>query len=399
MNSAVSALDSRREAGPQPINLIGLFPELTGVGGVQEAARLTAAALDEIAAQRGGVARFLSLNDAPALRAIDVAGRDISFRGFGRGKARFVLSGIAHARRSDRHSPAVVVAAHPHLAIPAELMKSMFSRLKVIVMAHGIEVWTPLSTSRARALRRSQIVLAPSSYTAERLSEVQGVARENVRTLPWPLNPEFQRLASDCSKLSVPQGFPAGRIVLTVGRWAASERYKGVDDLIHAVARLRPSYPDLQLVAVGEGDDVQRLAQLATSLSVADCVHFVSGLSRPQIAACYSRADIFALPSSGEGFGIVFLEAMAFAKPVVGAAAGGALDLIQDRVNGIRVPPRDPEKLADALAQLLSDEPLRAKLGRAGAVLVREKYSFAAFKNGVAAILDECIAANARNRS
>ncbi|MGH9561420.1 MAG: glycosyltransferase, partial [Terracidiphilus sp.] len=176
----------------------------------------------------------------------------------------------------------------------------------------------------------------------------------------------------------------------TVCRCVASDRYKGVDDLIHAVTQLRLGHPDLQLLAVGGGDDLPRLMQLAESLGVADRVHFLSGLSRAQIAACYSRADVFALPSTGEGFGLVFLEAMAFAKPVVGAATGGAVDLIQDGINGVLVPPHDAQKLSEALAALLCDEALRASLGQAGVELVRTKYSFAGFKQGLERILDEC---------
>lgn len=398
MNSAVSALGHEPNLQARPIQVIGLFPELSGVGGVQEASRLTAAAIEEIVMERGGVAQCISLNDSPALRVIDIAEHRIPFRGFGRGKVRFVLSGISHMRRTDRHLPVIVIAAHPHLAIAADVMKRLFPRVRVIVLSHGIEVWRPLSATRTRALRRSQLILAPSRYTGEKLTEIQGVPPERVRRLPWPVNPEFERLACDRAKLSLPLGFPDGRIVLTVGRWAASERYKGVDDLIDAVAQLRPTYPDLHLVAVGEGDDVQRLSQLAAKLGVAGCVHFLSGLSRPQIAACYSRADIFALPSSGEGYGLVFLEAMTFAKPVVGAAAGGPLDLIQDGVNGILVPPRDSQKLTQALATLLSDEPLRTRMGRTGAHLIQEHYSFAAFKDGLNRIIDECISADIRNR-
>jgi phosphatidylinositol alpha-1,6-mannosyltransferase len=398
MNSAVSASNQEPELHPRPIQVIGLFPELSGVGGVQEASRLTAAAISEIVAQRGGAAEFLSLNDPPGSRVIDVAGRAISYRGFRRAKGRFALSAIIHARKSHGKMPAVVIAAHPNLAIPADVMKRIVPRLRVIVVSHGIEVWRPLSTMRRKALRRSQLVLAPSRYTGEKLNEIQRVAKERIRRLPWPVNPDFERLADDGSKLPLPPGFPNGRIVLTVGRWAASERYKGVDDLIHAIAQLRHAHPELQLVAVGEGDDVERLAHIAATLSVGVCVHFLSGLSRNQIAACYSRAEIFALPSSGEGYGLVFLEAMTFAKPVVGAAAGGAVDLIQDGVNGILVPPRDSQKLIEALSSLLSDERLRTRLGRAGADMVRKHYSFAAFKDGLDRILDECISADIRNR-
>ncbi|MGH9740609.1 MAG: glycosyltransferase family 4 protein [Candidatus Acidiferrales bacterium] len=391
MNSrATASSDAHSTVGLQPIHIIGLFPELLGVGGVQEAGRVTAAAISQIVRERGGEVEFLSLNDSAGRTSFEFDGRRISIRGFGRAKVHFASSAMRLARRARKDMSVVVVAAHPHLAIPADLMRRVSPRLRVLVMTHGIDVWTALSPVRMRALRRAWLVLAPSHFTEAKVTTVQGVAPESVRVLPWPLNPEFARFASESSTLLVPRDFPIGRILLTVGRWAASERYKGADDLIRAVAQLVPSCSDLQLVAVGSGDDVPRLLRLAKSLEVAGRVHFFSGLSRAEIAACYSRADAFALPSTGEGFGLVFLEAMAFAKPVVGVAAGGAVDLIQDGVNGVLIPPHNLQKLAEAIAALLRDDSLRARMGQAGVDLVRRKYCFGAFTKQLERIFQEC---------
>jgi glycosyltransferase involved in cell wall biosynthesis len=175
-----------------------------------------------------------------------------------------------------------------------------------------------------------------------------------------------------------------------VGRWAASERYKGVDDLIRSIAQLRMKFPGLCLVAVGQGDDLSRLKQIVADLKVSESVRFLTGLSRQEIAACYARCEIFALPSTGEGFGLVFLEAMAFGKPLVGAACGGAVDVVEDNVNGLLIPPGDSERLAEALATLLEDESLRSKLGQRGAEMVRQNYSFEVFQSKLELILEEC---------
>jgi glycosyltransferase involved in cell wall biosynthesis len=179
----------------------------------------------------------------------------------------------------------------------------------------------------------------------------------------------------------LPLEFPPGKVILTVGRWAASERYKGADDLIAAVAQLRPKFPNLHLVLIGQGDDVVRLQTLAAKVSTTDTVHFIQGISREELAACYARADIFALPSTGEGFGLVFLEAMAFGKPIVAAAAGGATDPVENEINGLLVPAHNPEQLANALARLLNDEALRSALGRRGLEKIHSQYSFNRFES------------------
>lgn len=378
------------ESTSQKNRIIGLFPELLGVGGIQEAGRLTAAALSEIASRDGWSTEFLGLNDPPGPHSLDSGGRVIALRGLGRAKVRFALAAIGRARSCARDGACIVLAGHPYLAVPAGWMQRACPRLKTVVMSHGVEVWTPLPLFRRWALLRANLVLAPSRDTAQKLAHVQGVSAEKIRRLAWPLSPSFLRMADTRAELTLPAAFPRqGRIILTVGRWAASERYKGTGELIRAIAQLRATVPGLHLVAVGGGDDLPRLRKLAADLGVADCVLFLENLSRGEIAACYARADLFALPSTGEGFGLVFLEAMAFAKPVVGAACGGTTDVVEDGVNGLLVPPDDAGALARALYGLLSDESLRVELGARGAEIVRRKYSFEVFQAELETILGE----------
>jgi glycosyltransferase involved in cell wall biosynthesis len=233
------------------------------------------------------------------------------------------------------------------------------------------------------------MVTAPSSDTLQKLIQIQHVDSARTRRLPWPLNPDFVQLAEQ-REFSLPANFPQGRVILTIGRAAASEQYKGTDSLIQAVAQLSAAIPDLHLVAVGGGDDLDRLKNLAADSAAAGRVHFLQGLSRAEIAGCYSRCEIFALPSAGEGFGLVFLEAMAFGKPVVAAASGGAVDLVQDGENGLLVPVRDAAALTSALRRLLEHTALRQALGAKGAAVVRERYSFESFRAELEILLKEC---------
>ncbi|MFZ1974707.1 MAG: glycosyltransferase, partial [Candidatus Acidiferrales bacterium] len=236
---------SARAPTSQPKRIIGLFPELLGIGGVQEAGRQTIAALDGIARRNGWETVFLSLNDASGHQQLPPTSQPISVRGFGRSKMPFLLAALRLAVGSTN----MTIAGHPNLALPAAFMNSVSRRLKTIVISHGVEVWQPLSHIRRAALHRADLVLAPSRYTAQKLNEVQGLPDEKIRQLPWPLSPDFLALATDPTSLPLPHEFPQGRVILTVGRWVASERYKGVDDLIFAVAQLRHKVPRLHLVA------------------------------------------------------------------------------------------------------------------------------------------------------
>ena len=289
--------------------------------------------------------------------------------------------------RAARRRGKLVVAAHPNLALPSSLAQELASGCKSIVMTHGVEVWTRLPSLKRRALLRANLVLAPSRYTAQKLNQVQLVQAAKIRRVPWPLNPEFLRMADAPYSLPLPDNFPSGLVVLTVGRWSVSERYKGTDDLIKAVALLGAIAPDVQLVAVGDGDDLPRLKSVAQEHSVQDRVHFLTNCSREELAACYRRADLFALPSTGEGFGLVFLEAMAFSKAVVGAACGGAIDLIDHEKSGLLIAPHDVNQLAESLRRLLQDESLRHEMGRRGGEVARQQYPFSAFQTQLEEIL------------
>src|ERR1700691_6099252 len=366
--------------------IIGLFPGFLGVGGVQEASRQTATALDAIAKENGWRTRFLALNDPPGDGRFAWGGSEVSFRGFGRAKIPFVLSAAILRWGNTR----IVLAAHPNLARPAACVKAFSSPLRMIVMAHGVEVWSPLSAVRRRALLCADLVLAPSSDTAKKLVAVQGIPSQRTRRLPWILSPNLVHMAEAPALLPLPHDFPKGSVILTVARWAASERYKGADDLIRATAQLRTAVPDLHLVVVGSGDDIPRLRELASDIGAHDRVHFLEGLSQEELGACYAHADVFALPSTGEGFGLVFLEAMAFARPIVAAAAGGSTDLVEDGVNGLLIPPGDQPALAKALQGLLADDSLRVALGQRGAEIVRGKYRFDLFQSQLATILASC---------
>jgi phosphatidylinositol alpha-1,6-mannosyltransferase len=368
------------------MQFVGLFPDLLGIGGIQEVSRQTVHALLDISARNDWSSSLLGLNDSRGIHEFSVGENKSAFRGFGRSKLRFILAALQIVQKKPR----VVLAAHANLAPIASWMKRLAPQIKIIVMAHGVEVWQPLPARRHAALLAADIVLAASTSTVQKLTEVQQMTPEKIRRLPWPLDPEVLAMADASANLPIPPAFPPSPVILTVGRWAASEQYKGVDDLIRALAKLRATFPSLTLAAVGAGDDLPRLQKLATELDVATAVRFLTNLSKQELAACYARADIFALPSTGEGFGLVFLEAMAFAKPIVAAAAGGSTDLVEDNVNGLLIPPRDQGALIQALDQLLRDAALRSTLGQRGAEIVRRKFRFDLFQSQFAAILAAC---------
>lgn len=368
--------------------IVGLFTELLSTGGVQRAGRHVAAVASAFGAQRGIPCRFLSLNDPQGLHPVHVDSCEFSVSGYARSKSQFALAALRAAGRN----PSLVIALHPHLAPILCAMNWRSKKFQSVVFAHGIEVWQPVGWPRGAALRRADLVIGPSSDTVQHLFSDQGIPAERVQRLAWGLDPEFEARLATPGHGSLPPGFPEhARTILTVGRWDPAERYKGADTLIAALPRLLKSLPDSFLVLVGDGGDRPRLEQLAHDLGVTEHTRFLRGLMQEELFACYANCDVFALPSRGEGFGLVFLEAMAHGKPVIGGAHGGALDVIEDGVTGWLVPHGDIERLSGALESLLAD-PVRAKeMGTRGRDRVLRTFSFEQFQTKLTQILNEVL--------
>jgi len=356
--------------------IAGLFSELLSVGGVQRAGRHLSAVLAEFAASQGRDCRFLSLNDPRGPHRSRLGKQDCAFQGCGRSKAALVFAAL----RLAAARPALILVGHPHLAPVGAAIRQMARSSKLAVVAHGVEVWEPLSGLRKWGLRKADLVLGPSSDTCAKLQAVQGLPDSRVQRLPWGLDPELYAAAQSQETVRPANGFPSGRVVLAVARLSMEERYKGVDTLIRAVARLQPRLPDLHLVTVGDGDQRSELEDLARALEVTHRVHFLGPLSGEVLFDCYRRCDAFALPSAGEGFGLVFLEAMAFGKPVIGGAEGGTPDVIADGDTGFLVPAGDVARLAAVLESLFTQDELRRQMGQRARERVEEQFLFEHFR-------------------
>lgn len=371
-------------------SIVGLFTDVLPAGGVQRAGRHAAAVAAKFASDRGMAFRFLSLNDPQGLHTLRVGSLEFSVSGCARSKIAFALAALRAAGRN----PAVVLALHPHLAPIVSLMRTRCRNFHSIMFTHGVEVWQPLSWTRGGAMRRADLVLGPSADTAQHLVAEQKVSLSKVQRLPWGLDPEFEERVTSCASFAPPPEFPrGGRTILAVGRWDSSEKYKGADTLIEALPRVLKASPDAALALVGDGNDRLRLQGLARDLQVSNHTYFLNGLTPEQLSGCYANCDVFALPSSGEGFGMVFLEAMAYGKPVIGGAHGGIPDIVEDGKTGLLVPHGDADRLAQAIEFILDDPQRAVDMGARGRERVATSFSFAQFQAGLTEVLSRVLVA------
>lgn len=212
----------------------------------------------------------------------------------------------------------------------------------------------------AFAARQAQDVIAVSDYTSQ-LVAATGAFSADVHLISPGVD-----IPVDTEPL--PESRPT---FLTIAR--LEDRYKGHDVLIRALPLIRAKVPDVHWVVIGDGPLRTGLEQLAHSHRVADAVSFLGALSDEERNAWLRRAHLLSMPSrlpaggfAGEGFGIVYLEAAAYGKPVVAGNVAGALDAVVDRETGLLVDPTDPLAVAEAITRLLLDPDLARRLGAAG---------------------------------
>jgi glycosyltransferase involved in cell wall biosynthesis len=359
---------------------VGIFPELSELGGIQQVSRHTGAILAKRARERNLACELLGVNDPGGRACFKVGHQEFGFTGFGRSKISLLFFLLRRMPRID-----TLYLGHVNLAPLGLLLRLIRPRAQIYIVTHGVEVWEPLPTLRRWGLRHAQKVISVSTYTAGAMVRAQKVKPQRVHVLFPALDPGFTQEPCVNAALSLP---PSGHMLLAVGRLVSSEPGKGIDSVIKTLPKVIEAVPDAFLVVVGKGDLQPRLEEIARENSVRDRVIFVGALQHEQLKGCYSRADVFVMPSRQEGFGIVFLEAMAFAKPVIAGAHGGAPEIVQEGVTGFSVDPDDLEALTDRLIQLLQDEPLRARMGAAGRQRVEENFTFARFEEEMTRILN-----------
>lgn len=217
-----------------------------------------------------------------------------------------------------------------------------------------------LARLEARHVRRCDRVITTSVYSSERIAEFYGTKLEKIFVVP-----ELIDLASWRQGLAEAPLTPGPPRILCVAHLYPR---KGVDTLLRAFVPLKSR---AVLRIVGAGPQRLRLEHLARDLAIADRVHFLGHLPLHALTAEYRNATIFALPSAQEGFGIVFLEAMASSLPVVAGRAAAVPEVVAEGVTALLVDPNDEAALTNSLETLLDDPAQREAMSAAGCLRVQ----------------------------
>jgi glycosyltransferase involved in cell wall biosynthesis len=318
----------------------------------------------------GGISRFnrdflSALNVCPLVERVYALPRVISDpieesipeaivyeRRAARGRVSFALAVIRHALRGPRAD--LVICGHINV-LPLAWAAARLARARLALVVHGYEAWAP-STHRLSNLlvNRIDAFIAVSRYSAERFVQWSGVPKSSRFILPNCVNlDQFEPRERDLVLVNR-YGLRSAIVMLTVGRLATGERYKGVDQVIEVMPRLLRQLPDLRYLIVGDGSDRPRLEAKVRAQGLLDYVIFAGRVAEAEKVAHYNLADVFVMPSHGEGFGIALIEAAACGIPVVGSSVDGSRDALLDGRLGRMVDPTKPDDLVLAIGAAIN---------------------------------------------
>lgn len=246
-----------------------------------------------------------------------------------------------------RNRPTIIFSAHLYHG-PLALILARLTGARLVSQLHGTEVWEPLPYFARIALEASDLILTVSRDTRARTLDQLSIAPERVVVLNNTVDDAFCPGDRDAAR----RRFGVGEelATLTVSRLDDRDGYKGHDRIIKVLPDLRRRGIAVSYLVAGVGPDRERLERLAQSLEVSDQVRFLGMVPKGDLPDLYRAADLFVLPSTGEGFGIAFVEAMACGTPAIGLAIGGIPDALADGKLGICISPEEfPSALIAAL--------------------------------------------------
>jgi glycosyltransferase involved in cell wall biosynthesis len=266
---------------------------------------------------------------------------------------RFAASGLAGA---GSHRPDHIISTHVNFGPVAQLAKRMFG-VPFTLVAHGIDVHPGLPLRTLAAMRESQRIIAVSHWTRDRVLDLGGIEPRNVTILPNTVDESRFTIGEKPAALRKRYDIgPDEKIILTVARLDPSERYKGYDRIVEALPKIRADCGPVRFLIVGAGDDRARVATLARERNVEALVSFAGFVQPAELADHYRLADVFAMPITGEGFGVVFLEAMGCGTPVVAGNRDGSVDALDGGRLGLLVDPTNVDAIGEGISALLRRE-------------------------------------------
>ncbi len=256
-----------------------------------------------------------------------------------------------------------------------------------LIMINGIEVWEDAKDRWLRAARNATMLVSISEHTREKAEKLHGgFSRARVCWLGTDTDQEPEVTSSRPASDAPPRA-------LIVGRMESHEAYKGHRELIDAWPAVLPEVPDAQLHIAGKGSGVEELKTIAENSGAERSIVFHGYVSFDDLEKLYLDCRLYAMPSRGEGFGLVYIDAMRFRRPVIASNRDAGQEVVAHGETGYVVDPEDIEGLVESVVRLMKDPELASRLGDKGFQRWKEHFTYSAFKRRFLPLLEHFVTA------
>jgi phosphatidyl-myo-inositol dimannoside synthase len=354
----------------------------SATGGIEKVCRVAGKSLFELNEKSGTGLSIYSMYDHNE-EIIEKYFPASVFSGFGANKIKFVTNSIKTGIRQD-----IVILSHINLLSIGFLIKLISPKTKIILIAHGIEVWKSFSPLKKMMLNKCDMILPVSEFTKQTMVALNNFDESKLlvhNNCLDPFLPEPESKTKDQNLLER-YGFTIkNKILLTLTRISDKEQYKGYDHVLYSVKTLINLYPDVRYLIVGKYDALEkrRMDNIIAELGIKDYVVFAGFIPDEEIAAHFSLADVYVMPSKKEGFGIVFIEAMHYGVPVIAGNKDGSVDALASGSLGILVDPDNQEEITKAIEMMIEHKEKYIPDHQ----LLMQKFSYPVYKKKVEDLL------------
>jgi phosphatidyl-myo-inositol dimannoside synthase len=297
--------------------------------------------------------------------------------------------GASCSRVLCQERPSLILCGHVNL-LPFAVPLAVRFRVPLAMLVYGIDVWSrPRYASRV-LLSRVKHIVSISRLTVDKMmqwSDLPSKCPLSIIPNAVDLN-RFTRVSEKPQELLDRYGLHGKRVIMTVGRLVARERYKGVREVLDVMPQLLDIEPNIKYLIVGDGSDLANLREQVASLNLTQHAVFAGKVEESEKVAHYQLADAYVMPGRGEGFGFVFLEAMACGIPVVASVLDGSREAVRFGALGELCDPRDSASIISAIGAALAK-------GRGNPPAGLEYFSMQNFRKRVHALIDSVLSNNA----
>lgn len=325
-------------------------------GGIEKVCRVAGKALYEHAIAEDHLFRIYSMYDLQADADDNAYFPAEIFKGYGRRKIKFIIAAVREAKHYDQ-----IVLSHINLLLVGWLIKKRYPHKKLILLAHGIEIWGEIGRKKTTMLKSCDLIIPVSHYTAQKIMEMHGVDERKIKVLnncldPFlPLGKEF----SNDSSIRAKYGFSDNDMILfTLSRLSSKERYKGYDKVMQALVAVKKKYPNAKYLLAGsyDVDEKKYIDEMVVSLGLTNTVVMTGFIPDEELVAYFTNANVYIMPSMKEGFGIVFIEAMYYGLPVIAGDRDGSVDALCNGELGLLVDPLDLKSIETAIEKVINNK-------------------------------------------